>query len=58
MLWAIGIGGVVLYLIVAFTLGYATLAKGHGWMFAFGLIFPVLWVIGAFMEPTERVRAA
>ena len=50
MWWAIGIGGIV-YVIVLFTLGLTTLRNGHGWMFFFGIVFPVLWLIGAFMEP-------
>ena len=53
MLWAIGIGGVFLYLIVLFTLGLATIRNGHGWMFFFGIFFPVLWIFGAFMRPPE-----
>jgi len=53
MWWAIGIGGIFLYLLVAFTLGLTTLRKGHGWMFVLGIFFPVLWLIGAFMQPTD-----
>ena len=53
MWWAIGIGGAVLYLIVAFTLGLMTLRNGHGWMFFFGLFFPILWIFGALMGPPE-----
>ena len=56
MWWAIGIGGAVLYLIVAFTLGLMTLRNGHGWMFFFGLFFPILWIFGAFMKPPELAR--
>ena len=52
MWWAIGIGGVV-YVILVFTLGLMTLRNGHGWMFFFGLFFPVLWIFGAFMRPPE-----
>jgi hypothetical protein len=33
MWWAIGIGGIFLYVLVAFTLGLMTLRNGHGWMF-------------------------
>ena len=40
MLWAIGIGGAFLYVIVLFTLGLATLRNGHGWMFFFRIFFP------------------
>ena len=54
MLWALGIGGVFLYAIVLFTLGLATLRNGHGWMFFFGIFFPLLWIMGAFMRPTAE----
>ena len=54
MLWAIGIGGVFLYLIVLFTLGLATIRNGHGWMFFFGIFVPLLWLMGAFMRPTSE----
>jgi hypothetical protein len=30
-----------------------TLRKGHGWMFFFGIFFPVLWLIGALMRPAS-----
>ena len=51
MWWAIGIGGIV-YLILVFTLGLATLRNGHGWMFFFGIFLPVFWLFGAFMRPS------
>ena len=51
MWWFVGIGGVVLYLIVLFSLGLSTLRNGHGWMFFFGIFFPLLWLLGAFMRP-------
>jgi hypothetical protein len=50
MWWGIGVGGALLYLVVAFTLGLMTLRNGHGWMFFFGIFFPVLWIFGAFMR--------
>jgi len=53
----IGIGAAILYLIVAFTLGLMTLRNGHGWMFFFGIFFPVLWIIGAFMRPPDTAAA-
>jgi hypothetical protein len=58
MWWAIGIGGAILYLIVAFTLGLMTLRNGHGWMFFFGIFFPILWIFGAFSRPPETTAAA
>ena len=56
MWWAIGFGG-LLYLILVFTLGLMTLRNGHGWMFFFGIFFPLLWIIGAFMQPTDRAAS-
>jgi hypothetical protein len=54
-----GIGfGVFLYLLLAFTLGLMTLRNGHGWLFFFGIFFPILWIFGAFSRPPEAVRAA
>jgi hypothetical protein len=53
MWWGIGIGGAILYLILVFTLGLMTLRNGHGWMFFFGIFFPILWIFGAFMRPPQ-----
>ena len=57
MWWAIGIGGIV-YVILVFTLGLMTLRNGHGWMFFFGIFFPLLWLFGAFMRPPEPAAGA
>lgn len=51
MWWGLGFGA-FLYFILLFSLGLMTLRKGHGWMFFFGIFFPVLWLVGAFMQPT------
>ena len=56
MWWAIGIGGFFLYLLVLFTLGFATLRNGHSWMFWIGIFVPFLWLIGAFMQPTASAQ--
>ena len=48
LIWSIGI---VVYLIVFFWLGLATLRNGHGWLFFFGIFFPILWIFGAFARP-------
>ena len=53
MWWGIGFGGLFLYLVVLFTIGLMTLRNGHGWMFFFGIFFPILWIFGAFMRPSE-----
>ena len=48
----------VLYLTMLIVLGVATLRKGHYVLFCFGIIFPILWIFGALMGPTERAEAA
>ena len=37
--------------------GLATFRKGHYWMFWIGFIIPILWIIGAFIAPTDRAAA-
>jgi hypothetical protein len=57
MWWGIGIGAGILYLLIAITLGLMTLRNGHGWMFFFGIFFPILWIFGAFMKPPATAAA-
>ena len=49
--WLLG-GGLlgVLYLFVFITAGVMTIRNGHIVMFIIGFIFPLLWIIGAFMD--------
>src|SRR3954465_3169033 len=49
---------VVLYLTALVLLGLTTLRKGHTALFWFGIILPVLWIVGALMSPTAEVAAA
>jgi hypothetical protein len=44
-----------LYLTLFVVLGIATLRKGHSMLFFFGIFFPVLWIVGAILGPTEQV---
>ena len=48
----------VLYIALWVTLGMTTLRKGHTALFWFGIILPVLWIVGAIMQPTPQVAAA
>ena len=48
MLW-IGLG--IIYFLLLVTLGVVCIRKGHWVLFLFGIIFPVLWLIGALMAP-------
>ena len=47
-----------LYLTALIVLGLTTLRKGHTALFWFGIIFPILWIVGALMAPTAGVAAA
>jgi hypothetical protein len=47
-----------LYLVLLWTLGITTFRKGHHVLFFIGIIFPVLWIVGALMAPTSEVGAA
>ncbi|MET0513466.1 MAG: hypothetical protein ABW135_17500 [Thermoleophilaceae bacterium] len=47
-----------LYLTALIVLGLTTLRKGHTALFWFGIIFPILWIVGALMAPTPRVAAS
>ena len=51
MIW---IGGGILYIVLVITIGVMCIRKGHWVMFLIGLIFPVLWLIGAIMPPVRR----
>ena len=44
----------VIYFALMITLGIMTLRKGHWVMFIIGIIFPILWLVGALM-PARRV---
>ena len=48
----------VLYLTLLIVLGLSTLRKGHTALFWFGILFPLLWIIGALMQPTPKAAAA
>ena len=47
-----------LYLLALVLLGWATLRKGHTWLFAFGIFLPFLWIVGALIGPTPRAARA
>jgi Na+/phosphate symporter len=45
------------YIMLFVTLALTTLRKGHYVLFSVGIIFPVLWIIGALMGPTAGAEA-
>jgi hypothetical protein len=47
----------VLYLAALWTLGLMTLRKGHSVLFWVGIVFPVLWIVGAVIAPTPAAVA-
>jgi hypothetical protein len=47
----------VVYVTLFITLALTTLRKGHYLLFWVGIIFPVLWIIGAVIAPTRRAEA-
>jgi len=47
----------VVYITLFVTLALTTLRKGHFLLFWVGIIFPLLWIIGAIMAPTARAQA-
>jgi hypothetical protein len=48
----------VLYFVILLTLGLTTWRKGHMVLFWIGIIFPILWLIGAVIGPSPRAAAA
>jgi NhaP-type Na+/H+ or K+/H+ antiporter len=47
----------VLYFALMVTLGVMTFRGGHYWLFGLGIFFPVLWMIGALIAPTEAAAS-
>jgi hypothetical protein len=48
----------VVYITLFVALGMTTLRKGHYFLFFVGIVFPLLWIFGAMMGPTEQVATA
>jgi hypothetical protein len=53
-LWALI---VIVYVVLFFWLGIGTLRNHHGWLFFFGIFFPLLWIFGAFSGPSHHEGA-
>jgi hypothetical protein len=47
---------VIFYFALLISLGMSTFRKGHYLLFWVGLVFPVLWIVGAVMSPTPRAE--
>jgi hypothetical protein len=46
----------IIYFVLLVILGVMSLRKGHWVMFIIGIFFPLFWIIGAIMPPTEAAR--
>jgi cadmium resistance protein CadD (predicted permease) len=51
--WSITL--MIIYLVLLFTLAVLTFRKGHWILGLIGIIFPILWVVGALL-PDRRGR--
>ena len=51
--WYGGLLG-LLYLILLITAGVLTIRNGRWVLFILGIIFPLLWIIGAILSPKSR----
>jgi hypothetical protein len=47
-----------IYVTALIVLGVATLRKGHYVLFIVGIVFPLLWIVGALLGPTPRAAGA
>jgi len=54
MWWAMGIVLAIIWISLLIFLGVATLRNGRIVLFIIGIIFPVLWVFGAILPPTQK----
>ena len=50
-MWEVLGFGVFFWICLALTAGVMTIGRGHGWLFFFGIFFPIIWIFGAFMRP-------
>jgi hypothetical protein len=48
----------VVYIVLLVSLGLTTLRNGHTFLFFVGLFLPLLWIVGAFMPPTNAAQTA
>ena len=46
----------IIYFVLLVILGVMSLRKGHWIMFIIGIFFPLFWIIGAILPPTESAR--
>ena len=47
----------IVYVLCWVFLGLGTFRKGHYWLFWIGFFFPILWIVGALIAPTQRALA-
>ena len=49
---------VAIYFVCLVTIGVMCIRKGHWVMFIVGIFFPIMWIVGAVMPPTDDARAS
>jgi hypothetical protein len=47
----------IVYIACWIYFGLTTFRKGHFWLFWIGFLIPILWIVGAFIAPTQRAAA-
>ena len=52
--WLLSVFLLAIYLTCIFTVAGITFRKGHWIMGILGIFFPVFWLIGAVLPPTEK----
>jgi len=59
MWWWIGGGlGVLLYILLLLAFGLGCIQRGRYVLFIFGLVFPLLWIVGMILPSRARAQAA
>lgn len=58
MWWAMSWVLLFIYLTLLVVCGIDTIRKGRWLLFIVGIVFPLLWIIGALLPPTRRAQEA
>lgn len=56
--WFLAVALGALYIVCLFTVCGLTFSKGHTWLGVFGILLPVLWLVGAILPAREGSRYA
>jgi len=53
MWWLFGILGALVYVLLLFTMGIASLRNRHFMLFVLGFALPLFWIVGGLWERTD-----